>query len=313
MEAERSVLSVPGSRPELFEKAMRSEADIVFLDLEDSVPDAAKDRARQSVREALRELDWRGRPRVVRINPLDSPHWLDDLSAIVAGSEGAVDVLILPKANGPEDVTVVARVLDTMEARLRLDERIRIEAQIETARGLATVEAIAGASDRLRALVFGPGDYAASVAMPMTAIGTFDRWDEAYGGSRLDYPMQRMLVAARMWGLLAIDGPYADFRDAAGLRRAALRARALGYDGKWCIHPAQIAVVNEVFTPTDEEVSWARTVLQAYEEAAREGRGAAAIGATMIDAASLRMAERTLARARAAARPSGERERSGES
>lgn len=302
MNAERSVLSVPGSRPELFEKGLRSEADLVFLDLEDSVADTAKDDARRAVSRALQELDWRGRPRAGRINPVDSPYWYRDLVELVAGTSGAVDILIVPKVNSPADVEAVARVLDTLEAACGRVGRIALEVQVETAKGLIEVEAIARTSDRLRALVFGPGDYAASVGMPMTAIGTFDQWDELYGGSRLDYPMHRLLVAARAFGLLAIDGPYADFRDPEGLRRAALRARALGYDGKWCIHPAQIAVVNEVFTPTDEEVTWAWRVVQTYREAERGGQGATAIGTTMLDAASLRMAERTLARARAAGR-----------
>jgi len=293
---------VPGSRPELFEKGLRSEADLVFLDLEDSVAPAAKDAARRAVCQALQEMDWRGRPRTVRINPVDSPYWYRDLVELVAATGGAVDIVIVPKVNSPADVAAVTRLLETLEATCRRVEPIALEVQVETARGLVEVEAIAQASERLRALVFGPGDYAASVGMPMTAIGTFDQWDELYGGSRLDYPMHRLLVAARAFGLLAIDGPYADFRDAEGLRRAALRARALGYDGKWCIHPAQIAVVNEVFTPTDEEIAWAQRVVRAYQEAAGHGQGATAIDATMLDAASLRMAELTLARARAAGR-----------
>jgi citrate lyase subunit beta/citryl-CoA lyase len=289
----------------LFEKALRSEADIVFLDLEDSVTEALKDEARQRVRWALGELDWRGRPRVVRINPVDSRHWSQDLVETVVGSGGAVDIVILPKVNGPEDVAAVAKLLAALDLQCGRAGKIAVEVQIETAKGLLQVEAIAQASDRLRALVFGPGDYAASIGMPMTAIGTFDQWDEVYGSGRLDYPMHRLLVAARAFGLLAIDGPFADYRDAEGLRRAALRARALGYDGKWCIHPAQIATVNEVFTPTEEEVAWARTVVEAYREAGQRGQGATALGTTMIDAASLRMAEQLLARARAAGRVSG--------
>ncbi len=298
--AERSVLSVPGSRPEMFEKGLRSDADIVFLDLEDSVAEAAKEEARRLVARALRELDWRGRVRAARINAVETAHWYRDLIALVEGSRGALELVIVPKVNSPADVHAVDRLLTALERERAWTRRIALEVQIETARGLSEVEAIAAASDRVRALVFGPGDYAASVGLPMTAIGTFDRWDEVTGGTRLDYAMHRLLVAARTCGLLVIDGPYADYRDQDGLRRAALRARAFGFDGKWCIHPAQIAIVNEVFTPTDAEVDWARAVVQAYREAERRGHGAASIGGTMIDAASLRMAEGLLARARAA-------------
>lgn len=300
MVAERSVLSVPGSRPEMFEKGLRSDADVVFLDLEDSVAETAKAEARALVARAVRELDWRGRPRAVRINAVETPYWFRDLVTLVEESEGGLDLVIVPKVNSPADVHAVDRLLSALERERGWTQRIALEVQIETARGLSEVEAIAAASDRVRALVFGPGDYAASVGLPMTAIGTFDRWDELTGGSRLDYPMHRLLVAARTYGLLVIDGPYADFRDPDGLRRAALRARAFGFDGKWCIHPAQIAIVNEIFTPTDAEVAWARAVVQAYREAEGRGHGAAAIGGTMIDAASLRMAEGLLARARAA-------------
>lgn len=297
---QRSVLSVPGSRPEMFEKALRSNADLVFLDLEDSVVETAKSEARRHVLWALRELDWRGRPRVVRINPLRSPHCYRDLVELVEGAGNRLDIVIVPKVEGPADVQAISLLLDQLEMAGGIGHRIQLEAQLETASGILHAAAIAAAGDRLRSLVFGPGDYAASVGMPMTAIGMPDRWDDAYGGSRLDYPMHQLLVAARAYGLRAIDGPYADYRDLEGLRRAAMRARALGYDGKWCIHPSQIAVINEVFTPTEEEIAWAKEVLRAFHEAERERRGATALGSTMIDAASLRMAESTLARARAA-------------
>ncbi|GBD21469.1 L-malyl-CoA/beta-methylmalyl-CoA lyase [bacterium HR28] len=297
---ERSVLSVPGSRPELFEKALRSEADLVFLDLEDSVAETAKAEARRHVARALQELDWLGRPRAVRINPLDSPHCYRDLVELVESAGNRLNIIILPKVDHPDEVRAVCLLLNQLETAGGIGHRIELEVQLETASGILHAAAIAAASDRLRSLVFGPGDYAASVGMPMTAIGMTDRWDEVYGGSRLHYPMHQLLVAARAYGLRAIDGPYADYRDLDGLRRAALQARALGYDGKWCIHPAQISVVNEVFTPTEDEIAWAKEVLRAYHEAEQQRRGATAIGTTMIDAASLRMAESTLARARAA-------------
>ncbi|MCS7246433.1 MAG: CoA ester lyase [Thermomicrobium sp.] len=297
---ERSVLSVPGSRPELFEKALGTEADLVFLDLEDSVIEGMKAEARRLVVQAVRELDWRGRPRSVRINALDSVHWFSDVLELIEQAGAFLDLIIVPKVEHAAAFRSLCILLDQLEATAGLGRRIQVEVQLETAPGILHAATIAAASERLRSLVFGPGDYAASVGMPMTAIGVTDQWDAAYGGSRLDYPMHQLLVAARAYGLRAIDGPYADFRDLDGLRRAALRARALGYDGKWCIHPSQIAVVNEVFTPTREEIAWAQEVLRSFREAEQRGQGATAIGSTMVDAASVRMAESTLARARAA-------------
>lgn len=297
---QRSVLSVPGSRPDMVEKALRSEADLVFIDLEDAVAPEAKASSRSNVIRALRELDWGGRPRVFRVNALDTPHFYRDLIEVVEAVGDQVDLVILPKIERGADVYLVATLLGQLEAVVGRDQPIRLQAQIETARGLLNCGEIAMASERLDALIFGPGDYAASVQIPSTAIGTPDEWDQHYPGHRFGYAMHQILVASRAAGLQVIDGPYADFRDLEGLRGSCLRARALGYDGKWCIHPAQIPVVNQVFTPTMEEVRWAQEVLAAYEQARSSGQGALAIGTTMIDAASIRVAERTIARARVA-------------
>ncbi len=297
---QRSVLSVPGSRPDMIEKALRSEADLVFIDLEDAVAPEAKASSRGNVIAALRELDWRGRPRAFRVNALDTPFFYRDLIEIVEAAGAQLDLVILPKVGRGADIYVVATLLSQLEAAVGRDQPIRLQAQIETARGLLNCVEIASTSERLDALIFGPGDYAASVQLPSTAIGMPDEWDRQYPGHRFGYAMHQILVAGRAAGLQVIDGPYADFRDPEGLRAASLRARALGYDGKWCIHPAQIPIVNEVFTPTPEEVRWAQELLAAYEQARAGGRGALAIGSTMIDAASIRVAERTLARARVA-------------
>lgn len=294
---QRSVLSVPGSRPDMIEKALRSEADLVFIDLEDAVAPEAKASSRGNVITALRELDWRGRPRAFRANALDTPFFYRDLIEIVEAAGAQIDLVILPKVGRGADIYVVATLLSQLEAAIGRDQPIRLQAQIETAQGLLNCVEIASTSERLDALIFGPGDYAASVQLPSTAIGMPDEWDRQYPGHRFGYAMHQILVAGRAAGLQVIDGPCADFRDLDGLRAACLRARALGYDGKWCIHPAQIPIVNEVFTPTPEEVRWAQELLAAYEQACASGRGALAIGSTMIDAASIRMAERTLARA----------------
>lgn len=297
MRVARSILSVPASSPRMIEKALASEADMVFLDLEDAVAPAEKRSARANVIAAMRDLDWRGRPRAYRINGLDTPYCYRDLIEIIEGTEGKADLVIVPKVSRPEDVVVVATLLGQLEMATGTTRRIGIEAQIESASGLVACERIASVGDRLEALIFGPGDFAATVGMPSSAIGTPDDWDARYPGHRWQYAMARIVVAARADGLRAIDGPYADIRDLDGLRRSCELARALGFDGKWCIHPAQIPIVNEVFTPTEAEQAWARRVLAAYEEATAAGRGAITVDGKMIDAANVRMAQRTLAMA----------------
>ena len=293
---ERSVLVTPGSNERMIEKAIASEADVVILDLEDAVAPEQKAEARALVGRALRELDWGDKPRCFRVNALDSPWFHRDLIEIVETAGDQLDLITVPKVNRPEDVHVIDTLLTQIELAGSLPCRIGIEVQIETASGLVNCEAIAAASPRIEAVVFGPGDYAASVGMPVTAIGAPDTWDAAYDGHRFHYPMHRLLVAGRAAGRRVIDGPYADFRNEAGLRRSCQMARALGYDGKWAIHPGQIAVINELFTPSLEEVLWARKVIAAYDEAMAGGRGAMAIDGVMIDMASIRMARATLAR-----------------
>jgi citrate lyase subunit beta/citryl-CoA lyase len=246
---------------------------------------------------ALREGDWRGRPRTFRINALGTPWFVHDLTEVIAAAQGQVDLIVVPKAGSPADVSTVATILTALERTVGRQTPIGLDVQIESAAGLAHCEAIAAASPRVEALVFGPGDYAASVGMPLAAIGMLDRWDERYPGHRWDYPLHRILTAARAAGVRAIDGPYADFRDLDGFRASCAAARALGYDGKWCIHPDQVPVANEVFTPDDVEIAWAREVLAANADAERKGRGAFALRGQMADAATLRMARATLSRA----------------
>lgn len=295
MGAARSLLAVPASNRRMVEKALASGADAVFLDLEDAVAPERKPDARGDVVLALGELDWGGRPTLFRANALDTRWFYRDVVEVVEGAGGALDAVLIPKVNRPEDLHAVAVLLDGIELEKELEPgKIGLEAQIETAEGLTNVDAIARATGRLRALHFGPGDFAASLGMPQTSIGTRDEWDEAYPGHRFGYVMQRIVVAARAAGLRALDGPVADHRDEEGLREACRAARAIGFDGKWCIHPAQVPVVNEVFSPTEDEVSWARKVVGAYEEANAAGSGAISVDGQMVDAASIRMARRTL-------------------
>lgn len=291
----RSVLATPGSNPRMIEKALASEADVVMIDLEDAVAPAEKAAARETVAAALREGDWRGRPRTFRINALDTPWFARDLVSVHDLAEGRIDLIVLPKASDVGDVQNVSTILASLEAPDQ--QPVMLDVQIESAAGLAHCEAIAGCSARVAALVFGPGDFAASVRMPLSAIGMPDSWDALYPGHRWDYALQRILIAARAAGVLAIDGPYADFRDLEGFRRSCLVSRALGYDGKWCIHPAQVPVANEVFTSTAEEIAWAEEILAENAAAVAQGRGSFALHGQMVDAATLRMAAATLARA----------------
>ena len=295
MRAPRSVLAVPGSNLGMAEKALVSAADAVFLDLEDAVVPDEKADARGKIVRALKELDWRNRLTLYRANALDTPYFYGDVIEIVEGAGERLDALMVPKIQRPEDLHVVATLLYQIELSVGLEPGgIKIEAQLESAEGLVNVDGIARATQRLTALHFGPGDYAASVRMPQRSIGTMDEWDEVYPGHRFHYAMHRIVVAARAAGLRAVDGPVADHRDEEGLRESCLVARSLGFDGKWCIHPDQIETVNDVFSPTEEEVEWARKVVQAYEEANAAGRGAISVDGQMIDAASVRMARNTL-------------------
>jgi len=292
---QRSVLSVPASNWHMIENAVGSPADVVLLDLEDSVAPAAKAIGRDAVIRALREFDWGRKSPACRVNALDTPFFYRDVIEVVEAVGDILSLMVVPKVHRPEDVYVVDTLLSQIEASAGLEPgRIKVEAQIESAQGLVNVDRIAAASDRLEALIFGPGDFSASIRMPMASIGTEDWWDEQYSGHRLHYAMSRVLVAARAAGIRAIDGPVANFRDAGALRRGCITARGLGYDGKWCIHPTQLPIVNDLFSPTQEEVAWAQTVVDAYQEALNSGNGAVSVGNTMVDAASIKMAQTTL-------------------
>ena len=301
MRVARSLLAVPASNLEVAGKALASAADAVFLDLEDAVAPEEKAGARKKVAHALKELDWRSRPTLYRANALDTPYFYRDVIEVVEEAKDRLDSVLIPKVQRPEDLYMVATLLSQIELAVGLEPgEVKIEGQIESAEGLINIDAIARATGRLQALHFGPGDFAASLRMPYRSIGTMDEWDEAYPGHRFHYAMQRIVVAARGAGLRAVDGPLADYRNEEGLRKSCLLARSLGFDGKWCIHPAQIGVVNEVFSPTEREIEWAKKVVRAYEEASDAGTGATSVDGQMIDAASIKMAQNTLDLARGA-------------
>ena len=295
MKAVRSLLAVPATRRKMAEKALASAADAVFLDLEDAVAPDSKAAARTDVVHALEELDWEDRPALFRANALDTPYFYRDLIEVVERAGDSLDSVMIPKVNRPEDLYAVSMLLSQLELAMELERgKIKLEAQIESAEGLANVDSIASATSRLEALHFGPGDFAASVSMPQTSIGVMDEWDEAYPGHRFHYAMQRIVVAARATGLRVLDGPVADYSDEEGLRRSCLIARSLGFDGKWCIHPAQIGIVNETFSPTARDVEWAKKVVAAYEEANATGSGSVSVDGHMVDAASIKLARNTL-------------------
>jgi len=286
----RSCHAVPGSSERFLAKAASLEADEVFLDLEDAVAPSEKERARAMVIAALREQDFGGTTVVVRVNGTDTPHYYRDLIDVVEQAGDKLDAVMLPKVRTPGDVEMTDKLLRQIElARGYEVGRIGIEAQIEDATGLLACEAIAVASPRMETLIFGPGDYSAAVGIPVTTIGGAP---EGYPGDHLNYVFSRLVVAARAAGIQAIDGPYAAFDDDEGLRTRARMARALGMDGKWTIHPRQIATVNDVFAPTREEWERAEALLAAYRDAHESGRGAAMFDGEMIDEANRKMAER---------------------
>ena len=292
----RSMLFVPGSRPAMFPKAAASDADAVCLDLEDSVLPDDKAAARANVVRALHEIDFGHRVRMVRINSLDTGHAERDLMAVMVEAADRVDVIMIPKVASASDVELVDGRLTKFEAAGVAGTPVGIEAQIESAAGFLYVREIARSSARLEGLIFGPGDFAASMQMPASSIGELDEYDAAYPGHRYHAVMLTIVAAARANGLRCMDGPYAGYKDTAGLVRACQIARALGFDGKQCIHPAQLATVNAQFSPSPEEVERASALVKAYEKAVAEGTGAATHDGRMIDAASLRMAQVILRR-----------------
>jgi citrate lyase beta subunit len=287
---QRSELAVPGSNPTMFEKALKSEADYIFLDVEDAVAPDDKERARQNIIEALNDLDWKahGKTISVRINGIDTHYMYRDVVDIVEQAGHKLDTLLIPKVGVPADVYLVDAMVTQIEMYKGITHRIGLEALIETALGMANVEAIATSSKRLEAMHFGVADFAASCRARTVIIGGLN---PDYPGDQWHAALSRMVVACRAYGLRAIDGPFGDFNDPEAYRAAARRAAVLGYEGKWAIHPSQIPLANEVMSPPEKEVTRAKRILEALTEAAKAGKGAAQLDGRMIDAASARMAE----------------------
>ena len=286
----RSELAVPGSSPKMFEKAITSNADVVFLDLEDAVSPQDKIPSRQNIIKAIKEMNWKekGKTISIRINSLDTHYMYRDVIEIVEEVGEKIDTILIPKAGSSSDVYMVDCLLTQIEDNKKFKNKIGIECLIETALGMSNIKEIAKSSKRLEALHFGVADYAASLKARTVIIGGLN---PDYPGDQWHHGLSQLVMTCRAYGLRAIDGPFGDFNDKDAYIASAKRAAAIGFDGKWAIHPSQIDLANEVFSPPEKEVNKAIRILEELEKAAKEGKGAAQLDGRMIDAASARMAE----------------------
>lgn len=286
----RSELAVPGSSPKMFEKAITSNADVVFLDLEDAVSPQDKIPSRKNIIKAIKEMNWKekGKTISIRINSLDTHYMYRDVIEIVEEVGEKIDTILIPKAGSASDVYMVDCLLTQIEDNKKFKNKIGIECLIETALGMSNIKEIAKSSERLEALHFGVADYAASLKARTVIIGGLN---PDYPGDQWHHGLSQLVMTCRAYGLRAIDGPFGDFNDKDAYIASAKRAAAIGFDGKWAIHPSQIDLANEVFSPPEKEVNKAIRILEELEKAANEGKGAAQLDGRMIDAASARMAE----------------------
>ncbi|GCF07769.1 HpcH/HpaI aldolase/citrate lyase family protein [Dictyobacter arantiisoli] len=294
MRLRRSELSTPGSNAHMLAKAASSAADLVLLDLEDAVAPNEKAAARQQVIQSLRTLAWGNKTRAVRINDLETPYAYQDIISIVEEAGAYLDILIIPKVKSARDVWWVDTLLKQIEQQHGLSRHIGLEVLIEEVEAMLHVEEIAQASPRLEALIFGPGDYSASQGIDSQGIGGSL---EGYPGDLFHYARNKIAIAARAAGIEAIDGAYSDFKDDAGYQRECIRAKTLGFSGKWAIHPNQIASANQIFAPSTAEISYARRLDIAYTQALQQGKGAIAFEGKMVDAAIIRSIKNILLKA----------------
>ena len=287
---QRSELAVPGSSPQMFEKALNSNADYIFLDLEDAVSPNDKISARENIIATLSNLNWRekGKTISVRINSLDTHYMYRDVIEIMENAGDKVDTILIPKVGSSSDVYMVDCLLTQIESNKKLENKTGIECLIETALGMSNIKEIAKSSERLEALHFGVADYAASLRARTVIIGGLN---PDYPGDQWHHGLSQLVMTCRAYGLRAIDGPFGDFKDPEAYIASAKRAAAIGIEGKWAIHPSQIDLANDVFSPPETEVNKAKRILEELDKAAKEGKGAAQLDGRMIDAASARMAK----------------------
>ena len=299
----RSELAVPGSSPDFFEKAAKSDTDVIFLDLEDSVAPDDKEKARTNIIKALNEINFGNKVISVRINGLDTHYMYRDVVDILEQGGERLDLIMIPKVGTDKDVYAVDMLVTQIEDKIKKKKKIGFEMIIETALGMQNVYEIATASKRNESLHFGIADYAASTKAKTTGIGTQNPkysvlTDPDAKGKRevvwsdmWHYPLSRMVIAARAAGLRPVDGPFGEIKDSDAYESSANRAAVLGCEGKWAIHPSQIDLANKIFTPPEEEVKKAKRILEAMEEAQKQGKGAASLDGRLIDLASVRQAE----------------------
>jgi citrate lyase subunit beta/citryl-CoA lyase len=294
MRLRRSELSTPGSHERMMEKAVASTADLVLLDLEDAVAPNEKVNARAKVVHSLKTLAWGKKTRAVRINNLESEYAYQDIISIVEEAGNYLDILIVPKIKTAREVWWVDMLLSQIEKRLQFAQRIKLEVLIEEVEAMLNIAEIARASSRLEALIFGPGDYSASQGIDSRGIeGTI----AGYPDDIWYYARNTIAIAARAAGIDAIDGAYPNFKDPVGYERECIRAKTLGFVGKWAIHPSQLDIANRIFSPTPQEVAYARRLDAEYAQALANGQGAVAIDGKMVDEAIVRSFRNTIQKA----------------
>ena len=293
----RCQLFGPGSRPAIFEKMAASAADVINLDLEDSVAPSDKDSARANIIEAIGAVDWGTKTVSVRINGLDTPYWYRDVVDLIEQASERLDLIMIPKVGNAADLYAVDALVTAIETAKGRQKKVGFEVIIESAAGIAHVEEIAAATPRLQAMSLGAADFAASMGMATTGIGgTQENYYMLHGGQKhwsdpWHWAQAAIVAACRTHGVLPVDGPFGDFSDDEGYRAQALRSATLGMVGKWAIHPKQLALANDVFTPPAEAVSEAREILAAMEDAKAKGEGATVYKGRLVDIASIKQAE----------------------
>ena len=293
----RCQLFGPGSRPAIFDKMAASSADVINLDLEDSVAPSDKDSARENIIQAIGDIDWGNKTLSVRINGLDTPYWYRDIVDLLEKAPERLDQIMIPKVGCAADVYAVDALVTAIESAKGRTKKVSFEVIIESAAGIAHVEEIAASSPRLQAMSLGAADFAASMGMATTGIGGTQenyymyRDGQKHWSDPWHWAQTAIVAACRTHGVLPVDGPFGDFSDDEGFRAQALRSATLGMVGKWAIHPKQVALANEVFTPSEEAVNEANEILAAMEEAKAKGEGATVYKGRLVDIASIKQAE----------------------